>query len=129
MLIRRVRNAGNEQVIALESRFLVTVNTMPRSVIVAGRDGTVIVLALDSDSPARRENVVMGVSIDRLEVKTTKNRRDGQVVPIGQVHDRRCHVWVVCERGEQMVCMRLNLVMLTKPTSAATALTRVGNRR
>ena len=117
MLIRRVRNARDKQVISLKGRFLVTVNTMFRGVIVAGRDGTVIVLALDSDSPAGRENVVMGVGIDRLEVKTTKNRRDGQVVPIGQMHDRGCHVWVVRERGEQMVCMRLNLVLLTNRRS------------
>ena len=92
MLIRRVRNAGDEQVVTLEGRSFVTVSTMPRSVIVAGCDGTVIVLALDSDSPARREDVVMTVSIDRLEGETAKNRRDGQIMPIGQMHDGRCHV-------------------------------------
>lgn len=91
MLIGRIGNAGDEEMIALERGFFVAVGTIRRSVIGAGGDGTII-FALDGDGPARREDVVMGVSIDRLEGKTSKHRRDGQVVPIGQMHDGRCHV-------------------------------------
>jgi hypothetical protein len=99
--------------ITLERGFLVTVHTMRRSIIGAGSDGTIIVFALNGDTPARRKDVVMRVSIDGLEGKTAKDRRDGQVVSIGQMHDRRCHVRVVWVRGEQMVCTRSNLVLLT----------------
>lgn len=63
--------------ITLKGRSLVTVNTMSVSVIVAGSDRTITVFALDGDSPTRREDVVMGVSIDGFEGKTAKNRRDG----------------------------------------------------
>jgi hypothetical protein len=113
--------------ITLESRSLVTVNTMSRSIIVARSDRTITVFALDGDSPTRRKDVVMGVSIDGLEGKTAKNRRDGQVVPIGQMHNGRCHVRVVLVRGEQMVCTRSGLMLLTN--EHRTALTRVGNGR
>lgn len=90
MLIGRIGNARDEQMIALERRFFVAVGTIRRSVIGAGGDGSII-FALDGDGPARREDVVMGVSIDRLEGETAKNRRHGQVMPIGQMHDGRCH--------------------------------------
>lgn len=76
--------------------------TIRRSVIGAGSDGTLI-FALDGDSPARREDVMMTVGIDRLERETAKYRRDGQVVPIGQMHDGRCHFRVARQGGEQMV--------------------------
>lgn len=77
--------------IALKRWFPVAMGTIRRSVIGTGSDGTLI-FALDGDSPARREDVVMTVSIDRLEGETAKNRRDGQIMPIGQMHDGRCHV-------------------------------------
>lgn len=97
VLIRRVGNAGDEQMITSEGRFLVTVDKMCRSAIGAGGYRSTIVFALNGDGPSRRENVVMRVSIDRLEGKTAKYGRDGQVVPVRQMHDGRSHVRVVRE--------------------------------
>lgn len=88
--------------IALKRGFPIAMGTIRRSVIGTGGDRTLI-FALDGDSPARREDVVMTVSIDRLEGETAKDRRDGQIVAVGQMHDGRCHIRVAREGGEQMV--------------------------
>lgn len=88
--------------IASERGSFVTVNTISWGVIGAGSGRTVIVLAFNGDSPARREDVVMVVSINRLEVQTAKNRRDREIVAIGQMHNGGCHDWVVCWRGQKI---------------------------
>jgi hypothetical protein len=74
-----------------------------------------IVFALNGDSPTRRENVLVVVSIDRLEIQTAEDRRDGQVMAVGQMHNGWwCHGWVVCVSGSWMVCTRLmDLMLLT----------------
>jgi hypothetical protein len=113
VFIWRIGNARDEQMITVEGRFLVTVDTMCRSAIGAGGYRSTIVFALNGDGPSRRENVVMRMSIDRLEGKTAKYGCDGQVVPVRQMHDGRSHVRVVREGGEQMVCTRMNLELLT----------------
>lgn len=84
--------------IASERGSFVTVNAISRGVIGAGSGRTVIVLAFNGDGPAWREDVVMVVSINRLEVQTAKNRCDGEIVAIGQMHNGGCHDWVMCWR-------------------------------
>lgn len=93
--------------IAAERGLFVAVDAISWSVISARSSGSIIVLALNGDSPAGRENVVMAVSINRLEVQTAKNRRDREIVAIGQMHNGGRHDLVVGWRGKKMVCTRL----------------------
>ena len=55
-----------------------------------------LVLGMQNDCPAGRENVVVSVKLVRLKVKPAERGRNGERLAVWQMNDRRSHG--VCER-------------------------------
>ena len=95
--------------IATKRRLPVAVDSISWSTgkIISRSDRIVSIFAFDGDCPSWRENRLMILRINRLEIQPAKDGSDCQIVSIGQMHNRRRrHDWVQTGVEKRMDCTR-----------------------
>lgn len=52
-----------------------------------------IIFGVYDNGPARWKGAGLVVDVNRLEIQTSENRSDGQIMAIGKAHECRSHGW------------------------------------